>query len=87
MQALIETVILWTHSSVFSVLIRTLTCHLLYALVRHLDSVLCRTWFLFSKPVSDAYKNIIGMRYSLSFKMQVVFYLMFGIVLVCTNDK
>lgn len=87
MQALIETVILWTHSSVFSVLIRTLTCHLLYALVRHLDSVLCRTWVLFSKPVSDAYKNIIGMRYSLSFKMQVVFYLMFGIVLVCTNNK
>ena len=70
-----------------SVLIPTLTCHVLCARVRHLDSVLCRACFLFGKPLSDAYRYIIGTRYSSSFKMEVVFYLMFDVVLVCTNSE
>lgn len=86
-QALIESVILCGHSSVFSVLIPALMCHSLPALVRHLGLVLCRAWVLFSEPVSDAYKNKTGMNCSSSLKMQVVFYLMFDIVLLCTCSK
>lgn len=86
-QALIESIILCGHSSVFSVLIPALTCRSLRALVRHLGLVLCRTWVLFSEPMSDAYKNKTGMSYSSSSKMQVAFYLMFDIVLLCTCSK
>lgn len=55
--------------------------------VWHLGSILCRAWVLFSEPVSDACRNKTGMSCSSSSKMQVVFYLMFDIVLLCTHSK
>lgn len=85
--ALIESIILCGLPSVFSVLIPALMCHSLGALVRHLGLFLCRAWGLFSEPVSDAHKNKTGMNYSSSSKMQVVFYLMFDVVLLCTCSK
>lgn len=86
-QALIESIIVCGHPSVFAVLIPAGMCRSLGAPVTRLGLALCRAWVLFSEPLSDAHRNKTGMNFSSSSKMQVVFYLMFDMVLLCTCSK